>query len=368
MANETLISEMNTTSYDNTTSSERMIIIYQHYFERQIIAALFIMAAIVGTTGNSLVIIAVALSKKLRTPTNVFVVNLAIADLLACTALPWQSLSVLHEDGWPLEDAYWICVASASVLITCGTCSINNLALIAVTRWVGITKPKHTAHRMRSHRTLAVMVALTWLIPCGCVLVPLVSDFGELGYEKIYSLCSWDTSNPYSMYFNILLLAIGYPVQFVTIIFCYTSIFAFVRRNNREMTMASKQRAPSVSAKVSASVSTTSLRKKLWQRKLDVTKNLVYIVLAFAVSQTPYCVVLLLYTDLSYRLTPYFAVILFCNCCVNPIIYATSHPDFKEAFRHMIKCRRREIPQSYQRNGQQKHQLTSDQTESNDKL
>ncbi len=342
MVNESLsFTSDNESVEDDDFSGGVTVVIYAHYFERQLLAALLIVAACVGFVGNTLVILAVFLSKKLRTSTNVFVVNLSVADLLTCLSLPWQSVSVLSEEGWPLPEAYWICVLSASLLIICSGCSVNNLALIAVSRWVGITKSRQAGHWMRSARRLALMVAFAWILPCSCIIAPLVSDFGELGYEEIYGFCSWDTHNKYAAYFNLLLMVVFYPVQFCTIIVCYSSIFYYVRRNNKKMTDTVR----SLSAKVSGT--NMKLRRQLMKRQIDVTKNLVYIVLAFSMSQTPYFILLLVYTDLSYRITPYVAVVLFTNCCMNPIIYATSHPNFQEAFGLIVRGRWRELSQSH---------------------
>ncbi|XP_033639901.1 melanopsin-A-like [Asterias rubens] len=317
------------------------VVIYAYYFERQLLAALLSIAACVGFIGNIFVILAVFLSKKLRTSTNVFVVNLSVADLLTCLSLPWQSVSVLSEEGWPLPEAYWLCVLSASLLILCSGCSVNNLALIALSRWVGITKSRHAGHWMRSARRLTLMVALAWLIPCSCIIPPLISDFGEVGYEEIYGFCSWDTHNKYAAYFNLLLMVVFYPLQFCTIIFCYSSIFNYVRSNNKKMAGT----VQTLSAKVDGA--NVKLRRQLMKRQLDVTKNLLYIVLAFSMSQTPYFVLLLVYTDLSYRITPYVAVVLFTNCCMNPIIYATSHPNFKEAFDYIVRGKWKELSESH---------------------
>ena len=65
--------------------------------ERQVFAALCVLISVVGTVGNLSVVVCMAMSKKLRTVTNVFVVNLAVADLLSCLSLPWQAVAVLGD-------------------------------------------------------------------------------------------------------------------------------------------------------------------------------------------------------------------------------------------------------------------------------
>lgn len=93
----------------------------------------FILFAIVG---NILVILSVACNRHLRTPTNYFIVNLAIADLLlSCTVLPFSAtLEVL---------GYWVlgrifCDIWAAVDVLCCTASILSLCAISIDRYIGV--------------------------------------------------------------------------------------------------------------------------------------------------------------------------------------------------------------------------------------
>lgn len=93
----------------------------------------FILFAIVG---NILVILSVACNRHLRTPTNYFIVNLAIADLLlSFTVLPFSAtLEVL---------GYWVlgrifCDIWAAVDVLCCTASILSLCAISIDRYIGM--------------------------------------------------------------------------------------------------------------------------------------------------------------------------------------------------------------------------------------
>ena len=321
---------------DHSTNDPTVgIIVYTYFFERQIIAAIAITACIIGTFDNSLVIVAVALSKKLRITTNVFVVNLAVADLLTCLFLPVQVLSVLGVDDWPIPDAEWLCVIGAFVVITTLGCRVNSLSLIAINRWIAITKYPQTTRRIYTSRKLTVMVCCSWAIPLCCALVPVLTVFGELGYNEVYRSCSWSRETQHGYYYALFISIVNYPLQLIVITFSYGSIFSYVRKTSRNM---AKAYAPSISAKVASSGSERAMKRKLRKRQLAVTKNLVYIVLAFFLCFTPYGVSVIFQTDWSHRMVPWSALILACNSFVNPIIYATTHPYFREAFRCMARC------------------------------
>ncbi|XP_038044298.1 allatostatin-A receptor-like [Patiria miniata] len=313
--------------------------IYQYFSVRQALAGMIITGGILGTVGNCFVVAAVVLSKKLRTTTNVFVVNLAVADILTSLFVPWQAVGLLGGEEWPIPGASWVCAMAAFVIVVTFGCSINSLALIAVNRWVGITKSRVTTRRIYTARKLALMVIFSWAIPLGCALLPVLTDFGELGYEKLYSSCTWVIEE--SVYYSIFISAMYYPIQLILITVCYTSIFCYVCKTSRRMTRAN---APSISEEVCGQGANRAMRRKLWKRQVDVTKNLLYIVLAFVLCLTPYFVTIVFSSDWSRQLVPWAAAILFCNSCVNPFIYATSHPVFKEAFGYMVRCQK--IPTS----------------------
>lgn len=92
--------------------------------------------------GNALVILAIALNRKLRTVTNCFVLNLAIADMtLGILVLPF-SMILLLEKRWMFGRV--LCNLWAAVDVLCCTASILSLCAISVDRYIGVTKPlKH---------------------------------------------------------------------------------------------------------------------------------------------------------------------------------------------------------------------------------
>ena len=339
-----LIARMNESSInlilDSTSQSY-----YRSYLERQIVASLFVIIGIVGFCGNSLVIIAVVLSRKLRTYTNAFVVNLAAADLLTCTLLPWASVAILSENGWPLPK--FICVLDAIGLMTCLGCSINTLACIAVNRLVLITKPRKTYDVIYTPRHIAAMIFTAWLIAFSVSAIPLVSDIGEVGYDYQTSTCIWDSENVNAaLYANIVGLTF-YPIQLSTIIYCYLKIFWHIRKHTKQVGSCDE---PTSSADDSAANQPSSInmplselqKKRLLKRQIDVTKNLFYIVCAFLICVTPYIGGIVSQSEKAPVV--YFAALLTLNSCINFFVYATKHPDFKQVFKFIFSCKISSLP------------------------
>ena len=321
--------------------------------ERKIIASVLAVVGALGISGNSLVIAAVLLFRKLRSPTNVFVVNLGVADWITCFNITWLVIAMVNpECEWPLPD--WICVWCSFNLISCVGCSAFTLAFIALNRLAMITAYSSLYQRLFTPCRMAFMVALAWGIPLTLAMVPLVSNFGELGYDPKYRTCTWDTTNPNSDLYSLTLAMAFTPIPGGIIVVSYTKIFLHIWRHSRRL-------HPSTSIPIGNNTSSqvsgldlsetrpvvitvpTSLRNNLNKRQVEVTKNMFYIVCAFMVCLMPFGISLMLAGQNIERFVLYSGVALVCSSFVNPIIYSTKHPDFKGALTKIVKCKVRPI-------------------------
>ena len=67
--------------------------------------ALYVIIFVVGISGNSLVVYVIMRNKAMQTITNLFIVNLALSDILMCLlAVPFTPLSAFDDD-WFLGEA-----------------------------------------------------------------------------------------------------------------------------------------------------------------------------------------------------------------------------------------------------------------------
>ncbi|XP_038045009.1 probable G-protein coupled receptor No18 [Patiria miniata] len=352
---------MATTPDDNDEDYYDGEFTFNDYTQRCIVGTIFVIVSIVGTFGNGLVILAVILSRKLRTVTNVFVVNLAVADLLVCLILPWNAVGLFTspELGWPLPEK--LCVAVALISYTCGGCSLYTLATIAINRWMLITRPSRTYRTCYKPAYLAVMVTVVWLIPLLVAWVPPMLGLGELGYTEKYSTCTHKNSHELAPYYSLLQSIIFLPVPFIIIIVSYVNIFRHVRQHTKvlmtnqeksvELSETSNYRENNTSgarelepsSPVGRSQNLSVAKKRLSRRQVEITKNLFYVVCAFTVCILPYGIALLI--PPSDPIIPWTAALFLVNSCINPIIYATKHPYFKQVFKLMLTCHCGKIPE-----------------------
>ncbi|XP_066976737.1 probable G-protein coupled receptor No9 [Macrobrachium rosenbergii] len=126
---------------------------------------------ILVVAGNCLVILAVFLSSKLRTVTNLFIVSLAVADLLLGMAVLPFSVTVEVFDTW-LFGELW-CSVWLAVDVWMSTASILNLCVISLDRYVAVTRPVSYPSLMTSSRA-KLLIASVWITSFVICFPPLV--------------------------------------------------------------------------------------------------------------------------------------------------------------------------------------------------
>lgn len=178
------------------------------------VAAAVFLGAIVCMTisGNVMVLLAVFVNSHLRSTTNYFIVNLAIADLLlGTTVLPFSAtLEVL--DYWPFGQNF--CDIWAAVDVLCCTASIMSLCAISLDRYIGVTRPLQHSTIM-SEKRAGCCIVFIWILSLAISLGPLIgwkeppdpnpricTVTTQLGYV-LFSVCG-------SFYIPLLIILVVY--------------------------------------------------------------------------------------------------------------------------------------------------------------
>ncbi|XP_042243364.1 neuromedin-U receptor 2-like [Homarus americanus] len=135
------------------------------------LTVVYCVIAVGGVVGNALTCLVVARNHSMRTSTNYYLVNLAVADLLTlCLALPIEMYQMWVQYPWPWGDA--ACKIRAILPETLAHVSVLNILAVTGERYVAITDPVYarTTHTLaRTARVLPVIwiVALLAATPWG---------------------------------------------------------------------------------------------------------------------------------------------------------------------------------------------------------
>ncbi|KAM4715820.1 melanopsin-A-like isoform 3-T3 [Anableps anableps] len=292
------------------------------------IGVVILAVGITGVLGNFLVIYAFSRSRSLRTPSNIFIINLAVTDFLMCvTQTPIFFITSMHK--------HWIfgkkgCELYAFCGALFGICSMMTLMVIAVDRYVVITRPLASLGVM-SHKKALCFVAVAWVYSMGWSLPPF---FGWSAYvpEGLMTSCSWDymTFTPSVRSYTMLLFTFVFFIPLFIIIFCYCGIFRAIRHTTRAIT------------KINCEGKRDSAKRFHKMRsEWKMAKIALIVILLFVISWAPYsCAALTAFAGYADMLTPYMnsvpAVIAKASAIHNPIIYAITHPKYRSAISRYV--------------------------------
>ncbi|CAH8591561.1 unnamed protein product [Schistosoma rodhaini] len=190
-----------------------------------IIISLQILSGIFIFGGNLLVISAVVTTKGLRRITDLYIVSLALADLLvAVLILPHFMVRQVYG-YWPYE-SHELCIFWLSLNVFLCSASILNIVCISVDRYIAINYPmKYISKRTR--RTAFVMIGSAWIIS---LLVMVPSIFGFQHHTGV-GRCYIRTDAGFRFLTGISILII----PFLLVGFIYIRILWVIRRRSKEL-------------------------------------------------------------------------------------------------------------------------------------
>ncbi|XP_038066467.1 melatonin receptor type 1B-A-like [Patiria miniata] len=350
---------MNVTTMEPATLSPSL-----HPYEARIgVACVWVFAAVLGLIGNSLVIWSVVLSKKLRTVTNAFVVNLSLADFWTSLSYPWQAVAMLSHGSWPLATEVPCYIAAVQFYTGLGA-SLYSLAAIAFNRFMLVTQKPATYSRWYSPRKVSAMIAATWVIPSIVFFLPPILGIGDFGYDSQDNTCSDKDDHPRGAEYNLAQSLGLFPVPLLVIISAYAALYIHLKRHFRKQKRRrTQQDSPARDNKTVGPQSTVSLsvsnestgpeistnnvakcnRREISRQQLAITKNLFMVFCIFFVLISPYFISLAVPSSRQFAL--YLGTITILNSCVNPMIYTAKHPQFKLVLRKILRCRYSQIPE-----------------------
>ncbi|KAF8795013.1 QRFP-like peptide receptor like protein [Argiope bruennichi] len=129
-------------------------------WEEYVKIVFYVIVLVIALMGNISVILTVALNRSMRTTINLYLVNLAVADLLICMCCMWVPLA--NSITKPLYSlGGFICKLNPFAQMTCLTASVLTLSAISCDRFIAIIFPLHV--RITKQRT-SVVISIIWLV------------------------------------------------------------------------------------------------------------------------------------------------------------------------------------------------------------
>ncbi|XP_074092265.1 neuropeptide FF receptor 1 [Macrotis lagotis] len=319
-----------------TQASSRNLTFSSYYQHSWPVAAMFIVAYILiflmCLVGNSLVCFIVVKNRQMRTVTNMFILNLAVSDLLVGVFCMPTTLVDNLITGWPFDNV--TCKISGLVQGMSVSASVFTLVAIAVERFHCIVHPfrqKLTLKKALVTITIIWVLALTIMCPSAITLTVtreehhFMVDAQNHSYPLFSCWEAWPEKGMRKIYTTVLFSHI-YAAPLALLIIMYARIaFKLFKSRDPQSDEASME------------------RQHVSKRKAKVVHMLIIVALFFTLSWLPlWC--LLLLTDyghlseqqlylVSVYVFPFAHWLAFFNSSANPIIYGYFNRNFRRGFR-----------------------------------
>lgn len=278
-------------------------------------AVIFIIVFIVGLLGNTLVIYVVVRYTKMKTVTNLYILNLALADELYILGIPFLCThNVLSY--WPYGE--FLCKMYMTADTMSQFSSTFCLTVMSIDRYLAVVHPMKSA-KWRKPQVAKILNAMMWLVSF-LIALP-VTFFSKI--QEGFNSCNITWPDPYNLWSNVFILytaILGFFGPLMVICMCYLFLVIRVRS-------------------AGARAGLTKLRKS--ERK--VTRMVVIIVLVFVLCWLPFFttnIVNLAYTipENNATATIYFILVIltYVNSCANPILYGFLSNNFKQSFQKAL--------------------------------
>ncbi|NP_001007359.1 adrenoceptor alpha 1Bb [Danio rerio] len=303
--------------------------------------------------GNILVILSVVCNRHLRSPTNYFIVNLAIADLLLGTTVLPVSATLEVVGHWVFGRIF--CDVWAAVDVLCCTASIMSLCVISIDRYIGVSHPLQYPNIVTGRRALLAMLGV-WVLSLVISIGPL------LGWKEPPSpddtVCAINEEPFYALFSSLG----SFYIPLIVILVMYCRVYVVAKRTTKNLEAGVKtesmnsgeitlriHRGSQVhedAGKSRAHQARNSLTVKLlkFSREKKAAKTLGVVVGMFTLCWLPFFLTLPIVSfNTSLRPPETVSSIIFWlgyfNSCLNPIIYPCYSREFKLAFIRILKCR-----------------------------
>ncbi|XP_042339094.1 chemokine XC receptor 1-like, partial [Plectropomus leopardus] len=181
-----------------------------------VIPMFFSIVIILSLTGNILVLVILALFENLKSLTNIFILNLAISDLVFTIGLPFWG--IYHIWGWLFSEA--LCKIVTFVFFTGFYSSVLFLTIMTVYRYLAVVHPLSDLSTPKLSTGIYVSFLL-WIISIGAAMPSLLHiSLVSIPHKGTHSLgCEYDAI----LWKNISIFQQNsfFLVAFVVMAFCY---------------------------------------------------------------------------------------------------------------------------------------------------
>ncbi|XP_058478837.1 trace amine-associated receptor 13c-like [Solea solea] len=262
---------------------------------------------------NLLVIIAISHFRQLHTTTNLLLLSLAVADfLVGLLLMPGQI--ILMTGCWFLGSL--ICGLFNYLTYILTSASVGTVVLISVDRYVAICDPLSYSTKV-THQRVQISVCVCWacsLFYNGVILHVFLKN------PDAYNSCYGECVVVLGFITGVVDLVLTFVGPIAVIVVLYIKVFVVAVSQARAM----RSHITAVTVQGSVTVNANQSVRK-------AARILGIVVVVFVICFCPYFYPSLTDTSPSFAFLNFGLWLLYCNSCINPVIYASFYPWFRRS-------------------------------------
>ena len=293
--------------------------------------SLYLAMNIVSLVGNILVCVALRRNSRLRTTTNLYLIALAITDLVCAIFVMPLTCGTLITGSWTYGP--FLCRLQGFVILYFFHISPVTMGILAFNRYIRIVKTD-CYKKIFSPKRSIILLGIVWISIAMYMVVPSFLGIQIYDFFPLYAVCTvihLDSQMRLGHYIFVTFTFLFLPLTASFV--CYFRVFTHVRRHNLDI-------APSLQSR--------NGEPRITVQEIRISKSLFGVVLGFAVCWVPsYIVALLVRFKLVEDLHPSVALIcitgIFLSSTINPFIYAGMNRIFRLEFKKLLLCQRQSL-------------------------
>lgn len=290
---------------------------YEDYYHEPdasniIIPSIYALVCCVGLTGNAMVIYVILKYAKMKTATNIYILNLAIADELFMLSVPFLATSAAVQH-WPFGSLMCRLVLSVDGINM--FTSIFCLTVLSVDRYVAVVHPIKAA-RYRRPTVAKVVNVCVWGLSL-IVILPIIifadtvpAENGGVNCNFLWPKAAWSEA------FVVYTFLLGFLLPVGAICLCYCL-------------MVARMRAVGLKA--------GWLQRRRSEKK--ITRMVLLVVAVFVLCWMPFYIVQLLcvfHRPPDPMIIQIFVILSYANSGANPILYGFVSDNFRRSFQRIV--------------------------------
>ncbi|XP_029445982.1 galanin receptor type 3 [Rhinatrema bivittatum] len=284
-----------------------------------IVPVVFSLIFLLGTVGNGLVLAVLLRNGQMKyNTTNLFILNLGVADLCFIVfCVPFQA-TIYTLDGW-LFGAFMCKAVHFFIYLTMYASSFT-LATVSVDRYLAIRYPLKSRD-LRTSRNAVIAIGVIWAMSI-LFAGPYLSYYQIIHYNAV-PICipTWEHNRRKIMDVSTFIFGYLIPVGILSLAYARTIKFLWTSVDPIETISESKK------------------------AKRKVTKMIIIVAVLFCICWLPHHVVILCFWFGHFpfnKATYVFRLVSHCmsyaNSCLNPIVYALISKHFRKKFKQVFTC------------------------------